>query len=206
MDLTLNTVVTVFRKIKRIIVVGTGIQRRIDLYVFHIENLRETTENAMSVIGVAGDGIIDDAVANVQHPGIVDVDIGFEAALRQRATGISGIIDIDASAAELAVFKRNAHFIVAVVVEIQHVVIRVDAVPEEVDPVHQKHPQIRKLETAVRDNAFHIGIFSLVRAPGGFCLLRDKVIHQIGGIRHPEKQKVGDVGVFAIRDDSGIGF
>ena len=103
-------------------------------------------------------------------------------------------------------FKRDAHLIVSVIVEIQHVVVRVDAVPEEIDPVHQEHPQIRKLETTVRDNAFHIGIFRLVRAPGGFCLLRDKVIHQIGGIRHPEKQKVGDVGVFAIRDDSGIGF
>ncbi len=54
--------------------------------------------------------------------------------------------------AELAVFKRDAHFIVAAVVEIQHVVVRVDAVPEEIDPVHQEHHQIRKLETTVRDN------------------------------------------------------
>ena len=171
-----------------------------------MQDFRETAVNTVAVAGIARNRIIDDAVTNVQDPGIVDVNIGFEAALCQCSACVFRVVHINALASELAVFKRDAHLIVSVIVEIQHVVVRVDAVPEEIDPVHQEHHQIRKLETTVRDNAFHIGIFSLVRAPGGFCLLRDKVIHQIGGIRHPEKQKVGDVGVFAIRDDSGIGF
>ena len=168
-----------------------------------MQNFRKAAVNPVAVAGIAGDGIMDDAVANVQHPGIVDVNIGFEAALCQCSARVFRVVHIDSPAAELAVFKRDAHFIVAAVVEIQHVVVRVDAVPKEIDPVHQEHPQIRKLETTVRDNAFHIGIFRLVRAPGVFCLLRDKVIHQIGGIRHPEKQQICDVGVLAVRDDHG---
>ena len=205
-DLALNAVVAVLGKAERIIAVGTVIQRRIDFHIFHMQDFREAAVNPVAVAGIARNRIIDDAVANVQHPGIVDVDIGFEAPLRQCSACVFRVVHINALASELAVFKRDAHLIVSVIVEIQHVVVRVDAVPEEIDPVHQEHPQIRKLETTVRDNAFHIGIFRLVRAPGVFCLLRDKVIHQIGRVRHPEKQQICDVGVFAVRDDSGIGF
>ena len=202
-DLAFDAVIVVFGEAERIIAVGTVVQRRIDFHILHVQDFREAAVNPVTVAGIAGDGIMDDAVANVQHPGIVDVDIGFEAALRQCSACVFRVVHIDSPAAELAVFKRDAHFIVAAVVEIQHVVVRVDAVPEEIDPVHQEHHQIRKLETTVRDNAFHIGIFRLVRAPGGFCFLRDKVIHQIGGIRHPEKQQICDVGVLAVRDDHG---
>ena len=205
-DLALNAIIAVLGKTERIIFIRTVIQRRIDFHILHMQDFRETAVNTVAVAGIARNRIIDDAVTNVQDPGIVDVNIGFEAALCQCSACVFRVVHINALASELAVFKRDAHLIVSVIVEIQHVVVRVDAVPEEIDPVHLEHPQIRKLETTVRDDAFHIGIFSLVRAPGGFCLLRDKVIHQIGGIRHPEKQKVGDVGVFAIRDDSGIGF
>ena len=168
-----------------------------------MQDFRETAVNTVAVAGIARNRIIDDAVTNVQDPGIVDVNIGFEAALCQCSACVFRVVHINALASELAVFKRDAHFIVVAVVEIQHVVVRVDAVPEEIDPVHQEHHQIRKLETTVRDNAFHIGIFRLVRAPGGFCLLRDKVIHQIGRVRHPEKQQICDVGVLAVRDDHG---
>ena len=168
-----------------------------------MQNFRKAAVNTVAVAGIARNRIIDDAVTNVQDPGIVDVNIGFEAALCQCSACVFRVVHINALASELAVFKRDAHLIVSVIVEIQHVVVRVDAVPEEIDPVHQEHPQIRKLETTVRDNAFHIGIFSLVRAPGGFCLLRDEIIHQIGRIRHAEKQQICDVGVFSVGDDHG---
>ena len=98
---------------------------------------------------------------------------------------------------------RVHHFVIAAVVEIQHVVVRFDAVPKEIDPVHQEHSQIRQLKTAVRDNAFHVGIFCTVRSPCAFCLLRHEIIHQIGRIRHAEKQQICDVGVFSVGDDHG---
>ena len=104
-DLALNAIIAVLGKTERIIAVGTIIQRRIDFHILHMQNFREAAVNPVAVAGIAGDGIIDDAVANVQHPGIVDVNIGFEAALRQCSACVFRVVHIDSLAPELTVFK-----------------------------------------------------------------------------------------------------
>ena len=174
---------------------------RIDPHVLDIQDVREVAVEPAGVLRVAGNRMVDRAVADVQHPRVVDVHIRLEAARRQRPS-VRAFVDIDATRSELAVLEREAPDAGrGRVVELQDVLVGVDPVPEEVDAVQEKHVRVRHGERAACRRRLDVRVLRRVAAPRALRLRGHQLVQLVGGVRHPHKEQVLDRAVRAVRDD-----
>ena len=168
-----------------------------------MKNFRKATINSVGIVGIPGYRVIDDAVTDIEHPCIVDVNVGLQAAGRESAAAVSRVIDIDPPAAEFAMLEREAHLIFIAVRKIEDVIVRIDPVAKQIDAMQQEMPEVRELKGTVGDGTFRIGIFGFVRSPGAFCFLGDDIVHQIVRRRHAHQEQVVNLRIGAVRNRHG---
>ena len=170
----------------------------------HVQDVREVAVEPARVLRVAGYRVVDDAVADVQHPRVVDVHVALEPT-RRHCGRIRRLVYVDSARTELAVLEGVASDGLGVVLELEDVLVRVDSVAEEVDAVQEKHVDVRSRERSARRRRLYVRVLRRVAAPRGLRRRRDEFVEFVRCVRHSHEHQVLDGGVRAVRDDHGRG-
>ena len=203
-DVALDALRRVVREVERVVLPVVRPRRRVHPHVLDVQHVREVHVDAVGVLRVPGDRMVDRAVGDVHHPRVVDVHVGL-APTRGQLARVRGRLEVDPLRAELAMLERVAPDVVRRVVELEDVVVGVDRVPEEVHAVQQEVLDVGKLERSAGDRGLHVRVLRGVRPPRRPRLARHEFPHRVRGHRHPHDEDVGEVVVRPVRNDTRRG-
>ena len=89
------------------------------------------------------------------------------------------------------------------VLELEDVLVGVDAVAEEVHAVQEEPLRLGKREGAARGCRLDVRIFCGVTAPRRLRRRRDEFVHLVRGVRHPHYEQILDGRAATVRNDDG---